>query len=322
MVKAELKRHNNSTPEETAEGWISANWWGELILNMDLQGVAADFYLFYAVKDGSPYLQARFDEYAQLVAKQLAVYLDAAVGGELRHQNFANLTNNDNRSIARGKWRAQRIEKGKSLLEEGRNNFYNGKWSSGFGGKAWGNVADVLLSHLNGDMSATLFVDQALALEHNNGCVFNKIYNYWPQEHMKIVLDANLKEDWTTLLKYASPWAVEMFKSWLVEEEEVEVELAEWSKPIYDNNPSDPVIKVGTRVVIGEKSKAKKLRGTEGIVKALRSQPKPKNTKPTWKPKTQAKLIIDGKPTWVITDNLDMVATKASNGFEYISDEE
>ncbi|UOX39991.1 hypothetical protein [Vibrio phage V-YDF132] len=52
--------------------------------------------------------------------------------------------------------------------------FYNGAFSSGFGGKAWGGIADVLLAFVRGKISAEMMVDQSFHLAHNNGAIFNK----------------------------------------------------------------------------------------------------------------------------------------------------
>lgn len=52
--------------------------------------------------------------------------------------------------------------------------FYKGSFSSGFGGKAWGKVADVLDDFVHGRLTAELMMDTAFTLCHNNGPIFNK----------------------------------------------------------------------------------------------------------------------------------------------------
>ena len=132
MIKVTLQRRKDiPTPKVLVDGYISQNWWPELRLDISLQGVAADFYLFYAVKDGSPYLSARFEEYSQVIAKQLAVYMDAAVGGELRYGYFAGLAKQMTRSIARAHWRQRRQSQGIGLLKQGRDLFYQKSWGWG-----------------------------------------------------------------------------------------------------------------------------------------------------------------------------------------------
>lgn len=52
--------------------------------------------------------------------------------------------------------------------------FYKCKWSSGFGGKAWGVVADCLVRFVNGEYTAEMMLDTIWTLCHNNGPIFNK----------------------------------------------------------------------------------------------------------------------------------------------------
>lgn len=52
--------------------------------------------------------------------------------------------------------------------------FRTGKWSSGFGGKAWAAVADVLRDFVHGTITAEMMMDTAFTLCHNNGPIFNK----------------------------------------------------------------------------------------------------------------------------------------------------
>ena len=52
--------------------------------------------------------------------------------------------------------------------------FYKGAWSSGYGGKKWGAVADVLRDFSNGKLTAEMMMDVAFTLCHNGGPIFNK----------------------------------------------------------------------------------------------------------------------------------------------------
>jgi hypothetical protein len=52
--------------------------------------------------------------------------------------------------------------------------FNKGKWQGGYGGKAWGSIADCLLNLVTGEYSPEMFCDLAFALQHNNGSMFNK----------------------------------------------------------------------------------------------------------------------------------------------------
>ena len=313
MIEVTLKtRTALATPKTLADGYISQNWWPELRLDLDLQGIAADFYLFYAMKDGDEYLQARFEEYAQVVAKQVAVYLDAAVGGELRYKGFAGLTKGTTRSIARRDWRVRRLTQGHSLLTRGRDNFLQAKWKGGYGGPRWGNIAKLLVQHLASNLSPTLFVDQALALQHNGGQVFNKIDSYWNQGSLQAVLNANLEEDWPTLLEYASPWAVVLFTSWLGAQDELRVEGIEISRPIRPEY-SEGEFHVGSWVRISSKARNKALAGKTTQVVAMRPPEVGKST-------CAVQVMIQGHAQWLSSASLEVHGSNSTAGpFEYIS---
>lgn len=52
--------------------------------------------------------------------------------------------------------------------------FYNSDWHGGYGGPAWGNIADCLHRFVTGEFSAEMMLDTIWTLSHNNGPVFNK----------------------------------------------------------------------------------------------------------------------------------------------------
>ena len=54
--------------------------------------------------------------------------------------------------------------------------FYHSKWTSGYGGKAWGTVADCLVRFVTGEYSAEMMLDTVWTLAHNNGPIFNKAH--------------------------------------------------------------------------------------------------------------------------------------------------
>lgn len=300
-----------STTNGLADGYINQNWWPELKLDMSLQGVAADFYLFYAVKDGDSYLQEKFEEFAQVLAKQIAVYLDAAIGGELRHKSFAGMTKDTNRSIARREWRDRRLREGHTLLFGGRNCFHNSKWKGSFGGPLWGAIADLLCDHLSGKTSTTMFVDTAFGLEHNTGTVFDKIGKYWTQKNLKHVLNANLSQDWEVLLKNSSEWAKEMFTYWLGSEDTIKVEGIEHSRPrIVSSLINKKMIIAGMNAKVQNTTRVRNenLRGQEVIVLYIR-------------PSTmyvQVKTVKDGKLYWTNGKNLEAMLSDDNSPLEYI----
>lgn len=52
--------------------------------------------------------------------------------------------------------------------------FYNSSWAGGYGGKAWGMIADCLHRFVTGEYSAEMMLDTVWTLSHNNGPIFNK----------------------------------------------------------------------------------------------------------------------------------------------------
>lgn len=68
--------------------------------------------------------------------------------------------------------------------------FYKGGFSGGFGGKAWGKVADCLNDFVHGKISAEAMMDTVWTLCHNNGPIFNKemLYGHYTND-LKIILD-------------------------------------------------------------------------------------------------------------------------------------
>jgi len=67
--------------------------------------------------------------------------------------------------------------------------FYNGDFSSGFGGPKWGSIADVLVKFVKGEYSAELMVDTVWTLQHNGGAIFNKgmIYTGFTSSLLRIL---------------------------------------------------------------------------------------------------------------------------------------
>jgi hypothetical protein len=55
-----------------------------------------------------------------------------------------------------------------------RDIFYKGHFSPGFGGKAWGAIADCLVNFVDGTYTPEMMLDTVWTLCHNNGAIFNK----------------------------------------------------------------------------------------------------------------------------------------------------
>lgn len=72
--------------------------------------------------------------------------------------------------------------------------FYHGQYAGGYGGKAWGQVADCLNMFVQGQISAEAMVDTGWTLCHNNGPIFNKGmlysgYAHPPKKYLTKLLD-------------------------------------------------------------------------------------------------------------------------------------
>jgi len=67
--------------------------------------------------------------------------------------------------------------------------FYEGSWGGGFGGTAWGGIADVLYKFVIGEYTAEMMLDTAFTLCHNNGPIFNKgmLYKTYGNQIYKIL---------------------------------------------------------------------------------------------------------------------------------------
>lgn len=68
--------------------------------------------------------------------------------------------------------------------------FYHGKFSSSYGGPAWGGVNDNLKRFVLGEITSEAMIDTAYTLAHNTGPIFNKGFYYECQNnHLLAVLD-------------------------------------------------------------------------------------------------------------------------------------
>ncbi len=66
--------------------------------------------------------------------------------------------------------------------------FQKGKWNSGYGGKAWGKIAECAEMFLLGKISMEMMVDTSYTLAHNNGPMFNKGMMYSMYSHSFLMI--------------------------------------------------------------------------------------------------------------------------------------
>ena len=68
---------------------------------------------------------------------------------------------------------------------------YNGSYANGYGGPAWGSVADCLVAFVTGESTAEMMLDTVWTLSHNNGPIFNKgmLYHGYDSGVLLAILD-------------------------------------------------------------------------------------------------------------------------------------
>ncbi|KKN86814.1 hypothetical protein LCGC14_0263730 [marine sediment metagenome] len=194
-------------------------WWPELEINLDTTKIAADFYLLSESARINPELKPVLEQFAEVVAKDLAIYLDAACGGEARHSRtgYRGLLRGS-RNLARKEWRILRQTLGVGLLLDLRDAFNDpDQFTGSFGGEKWANGAELLHHFLVGEINAVTFVDLAFDLQHNSGCMFNKIQYHggihygWNLTKLDLILDWKLHGKFGSLLKHSSKNVADMF---------------------------------------------------------------------------------------------------------------
>lgn len=122
-------------------------------------------------------LQETCDDIIPNMAKRVFVYLYAACLGESRHARSATVRE---RFVAET-LKASRNDCFKSVTEYApiRENLnalvtiFSQTWRSGYGGPAWKQIADALVSY--GKIPDAAWLDHVVDLEHNNGTAFNKV---------------------------------------------------------------------------------------------------------------------------------------------------
>jgi hypothetical protein len=182
----------------TIEGWFKENG---INPERDLFQDCADFYLLERMaSDGIPRAKNILVGFEQELAREFSAYLGVAISGEIRYFPGEGRGHGDNWKTALGdtplvEWIHLNHEGGSERDHAWRSfppfvqeygiqavrwvqDAFNLDewWGGGFGGKKWGAVARVLGDYMEGNIKRRLFLDRCWTLEHNGGCVFNKVY--------------------------------------------------------------------------------------------------------------------------------------------------
>jgi cyclophilin family peptidyl-prolyl cis-trans isomerase len=180
--------------------------------HVDAASLAADFYLLeWLAAGGDAGSRQRLARWLPRLARYLASQLDVIIGTELGHYERARspqvpeplgrflerVTEGDSRLA----WPRVRQEIGQPAALRLAQEAFAGPGAV-YGGGAWAPVAAVLRRYVCHEIPHTLFVDQCMTLEHNNGSLFDKFFD---TEDLPRVLDAHAAGDLPTLGRYASP---------------------------------------------------------------------------------------------------------------------
>ena len=205
----------NNNPKLGAVLKSGENKWGLRSRDWNLRKAAADYYLLQllVMVDADRYT-VYLDKHSSILVDQFARYTDMAIGGEIRHignksgiakrlkEAIGDGTVYGSRNSAWEGWYWFRQQYGTVALKwlvESYND--TSRWKPGYGGTAWGTIANTLLLFERGEITPHSFIDTCFGLQHNGGVYFNK---WWNVEYIQTVLDRNQSGRYCELMWDAS----------------------------------------------------------------------------------------------------------------------
>ena len=206
---------NFNTPKSSTQVIKTGeNKWGLKSTTWNIPKAAADYYLLQLAVLIDEKFRPYLDKHTGMLVDQFARYTDMAIGGEIRHvydkssmiKRLREAIDNDvlygSRNSAWEGWYWFRQQYG-TLALRWLVNVYNEdwRWKPGYGGEAWGKIANTLLMFEDGEITPHSFVDTCWGLEHNGGGYFDK---WWETMHIKKILDLNQNGHYCYLLQQAS----------------------------------------------------------------------------------------------------------------------
>ncbi len=256
-------------------------WWPELTISLNLTKMCADFYTLADMAKNNIQYKRALSEYSSVVAKEMAVYLDAAVGGEARHMRpngFMGMNGNQlSRTLARKEWREIRIKGGMEPLHKLVKAYHDyDKWGSSFGGKQWARITELLVAYLEGQITPTIFVDLAFDLEHNCGGVFSKLSKFealwdgqeyvvgWNLDNLKEILNAKFVDNTELVRNYCTTGMMDVLNT-IDSGKPVEILVEDYENSHPQIVDTEAIAK-GATVTITNVSKSKTRVGDTGII--------------------------------------------------------
>lgn len=201
-----------------------------LNIRRNLKQDCADFYLLERIVYDDRAAARPMSVLTSSLSREMSIYLDMAVGGELRYVRrsdnkgldvpssltpfFAALekTSGSRRQAwiawtdLRRKYDPESVE----WLVDAKRLFDDKEWKiEGAGGPAWGSVARVEYDWLKGRLTRQTFIDRCFTIEHNNGAVFDKVYE---THGLNKVLELQASDAYNRLAKYASPYVQTLWR--------------------------------------------------------------------------------------------------------------
>jgi cyclophilin family peptidyl-prolyl cis-trans isomerase len=177
---------------------------------IDASSLASDFYLLeWLAAQGDRDAAARLAAWQPRLAADFVRHLDFAVGAELAHYDgipvgalapemiaFIRQACEGNSLL---QWPPLRRSTGSDAYRMAEAAFLGP--GAEYGGDAWAPIAGLMARYADGELSDRVFIDQCFTLEHNNGCLFDKVFDTWD---IQATLQAQARGDVATLGVHAS----------------------------------------------------------------------------------------------------------------------
>jgi hypothetical protein len=146
----------------------------------------ADFYLLeFMSAEGNPIARRLLGRLEAALAEDFVRYLHIAIGAELGHYQATPLDTlpdelrefvaGVNAGDSRLRWPELYAAYGIRALFLAEDVFLHS--GPEFGGRAWAPITVLLRDYLSGTINRRIFIDQCFSIKHNNGPIFDKIYD-------------------------------------------------------------------------------------------------------------------------------------------------